>query len=81
MLARYNEEYTHLQIVDGSTQKKKVSGRKKQIMIQKMLGLAAVGISVLELLAGYMGMIDEGGAFIFMLPIGLYALFTKEKML
>lgn len=47
---------------------------------QKLLGLAAVGISVAELLAGYSGLIDEGGAFLFMLPLGLYALFTKEKI-
>ena len=47
---------------------------------QKLFGLVAVGFSVFELLAGYNGLIDEGGAFIFLLPIGIYTLVTKEKI-
>lgn len=46
---------------------------------QKLLGLLSLGLVVAEFTAGYMGIIDEGGAFIFALPIGLYALFTKKK--
>ena len=84
MLVRYNETYTHYSTPSGNTQvllyRRKATEEQKAKRKQKLLGLAAVGISALELLAGYTGMIDEGGAFIFMLPIGLYALFTKEKI-
>ena len=93
---RYNETYTHYCSNSGNTQIYIYKRRRKTALKrfvenlladdcyylkQKLLGLAAVGISALELLAGYIGLIDEGGAFIFMLPLGLYALFTKEKMI
>lgn len=87
MLPSYNETCTHYTSTSGNTQvyiyrrKKRLSERKKALLQQKLLGLATVGISALELLAGYIGLIDEGGAFIFLLPIGIYALFTNEKMI
>lgn len=47
---------------------------------QKIIGLSAIGVSIAEIILGYTGVIDEGGAFIFMLPLGLYALFTRENI-
>lgn len=44
---------------------------------QKLLGVVALLTVVAEFAMGYFDLIDEGGAFIFMLPIGLYLLFTK----
>lgn len=48
---------------------------------QKLLGIFALLTVVAEFTMGYFDLIDEGGAFIFMLPIGLYLLFTKEKVI
>ena len=48
---------------------------------QKLLGILAIGISGAEFALGFAGVIDEGGAFIIMLPLGIYALFTKENIL
>ena len=46
---------------------------------QKMLGLFALSVSACEIFAGYAGMIDEGGICLFMIPLGLYTLFTKKE--
>ena len=35
----------------------------------------------IEFMMGYFDLIDQGGAFIIMLPLGLYLLFTKEKVI
>ena len=48
---------------------------------QKMLGVVALLTVVAEFTMGYFDLIDEGGAFIIMLPLGLYLLFTKEKVM
>ena len=48
---------------------------------QKFLGLIALLIVVAEFTMGYFDLIDEGGAFVIMLPLGLYLLFTKEKVI
>lgn len=48
---------------------------------QKLLGVLALLTVVAEFTMGYFGIIDEGGAFIIMLPLGLYLLFTKEKVI
>lgn len=48
---------------------------------QKLLGVFALLIVVTEFTMGYFDLIDEGGAFIIMLPLGLYLLFTKEKVI
>ena len=48
---------------------------------QKLLGVVALLTVVAEFTMGYFNLIDGGGAFIFMLPIGLYLLFTKEKVI
>ena len=46
---------------------------------QKLLGVVALLTVVAEFTMGYFNIIDEGGAFIIMLPLGLYLLFTKER--
>ena len=46
---------------------------------QKLLGVIALLTVVAEFTMGYFNIIDEGGAFIIMLPLGLYLLFTKER--
>ena len=48
---------------------------------QKLLGVIALLTVVAEFTMGYFDLIDEGGAFIIMLPLGLYLLFTKEKVI
>ena len=47
---------------------------------QKLLGIFALLTVVAEFMMYYFDLIDEGGAFIIMLPLGLYLLFTKEKV-
>jgi len=90
----HKETYTHYSTRSGNTQVYIYRRREKTafsrfmenlladncyFLKQKLLGLLALGTGVAELTLGYMGMIDEGGAFIFMLPLGLYTLFTKKK--
>ena len=46
---------------------------------QKLLGVVALLTVVAEFTMGYLDLIDQGGAFIIMLPLGLFLLFTKER--
>ena len=48
---------------------------------QKLLGVVALLTVVVEFTMAHFDLIDEGGAFIIMLPLGLYLLFTKEKVI
>ena len=48
---------------------------------QKLLGVVALLTVVAEFTMGYLDLIDQGGAFIIMFPLGLYLLFTKEKVI
>ena len=48
---------------------------------QKLLGVVALLTVIAEFLMGYFDLIDQGGAFIIMLPLGLYLLFTREKVI
>ena len=48
---------------------------------QKLLGVVALLTVVAEFTMGYFNLIDEGGAFIIMFPLGLYLLFTKKKVI
>ena len=48
---------------------------------QKLLGLLALLTVVAEFVMAHFDLIDQGGAFIIMLPLGLYLLFTKEKVI
>lgn len=58
--------------------------KKREIFLnkakQKLLGILAIGVSITELALGYVGLMDEGGAFIFMLPIGLCLLFSRKEI-
>lgn len=53
---------------------------KSYFIKQKLLGLFALSVSACEIFAGYAGMIDEGGICLFMIPLGLYTLFTKKRV-
>lgn len=56
--------------------------QKREIFLskvkQKLLGITAIGLSVAEILMGYLNLIEEGGISIIMLPVGIYLLFTRE---
>ena len=92
---RYNETYTHYCSKSGNTQIYIYKRRRKTVLKrfvknlladncymlkQKLLGIVALATTATEFILGYTGMIDEGGAFIFLLPIGIYALVTKNKI-
>ena len=47
---------------------------------QKLLGVGSLLIVIAEWVMSNANLIDEGGAFIIMLPLGLYLLFMKEKV-
>ena len=51
---------------------------KMERMKVKLFGVVALGLSALEFILGYAGLIDEGGLFIIMIPLGAYLLFAKE---
>ena len=48
---------------------------------QKLLGVVALLTVVAEFTMAHFDLIDQGGAFIIMLPLGLYLLFTKKKVI
>ena len=48
---------------------------------QKLLGVVALLTVVAEFIMAYFDLIDGGGAFIIMLPLGLYLLLTREKVI
>ena len=66
-------------IINAERQAKRESSIYK--VKQKLLGVVALLTVVAEFTMGYFDLIDGGGAFIFMLPLGLYLLFTKEKVI
>ncbi len=51
---------------------------KMERMKVKLFGVTALVLSALEFILGYAGLIDEGGLFIIMIPLGTYLLFAKE---
>lgn len=51
---------------------------KMERMKVRLFGVVALGLSALEFILGYAGLIDEGGLFIIMIPLGAYLLFAKE---
>lgn len=59
--------------------------RKREIFLckakQKLLGILAIGISITEFTLGYAGLIDEGGISIIMLPVGIWLLLSKKKII
>ena len=66
-------------IINAERQAKRESSIYK--VKQKLLGVVALLTVVAEFTMGYFNLIDQGGAFIIMLPLGLYLLFTKEKVI
>ena len=48
---------------------------------QKLLGVVALLTVVAEFTMAHFDIIDQGGAFIIMLPLVLYLLFTKKKVI
>ena len=59
----------------------RIPEKKKAIILQKFIGLSALLVGIMELVAGYKGWIDEGGIFLFALPLGLYLVFNKDLVL
>ena len=63
---------------------KAIRKEKREVFLhkakQKMLGVLAIGVGITELALGYVGLMDEGGAFIFMLPMGLCLLFSRKEI-
>ena len=57
------------------------SREHKGNVAQKLLGMLAISISIMEFVLAHYNFISEGGVFIIMLPLGLYALFTRENIL
>lgn len=54
----------------------------KYIVLQKLLGFFAFLIGIAEIvIANLLGIIDEGGIFLIMMPVGLYFLLTKKQIL
>ena len=78
-----NEETYVLQeakrIINAERQEKRESLLYKAK--QKLLGVVALLTVVAEFVMAHFDLIDQGGAFIIMLPLGLYLLFTKEKVI
>lgn len=50
-------------------------------MIQKIIGLVLIALSIIEMALAITGFIDEGGLFIFAIPVGVYVLLTKENVM
>ena len=65
-------------IINAERQAKRGSSIYK--VKQKLLGVVALLTVVAEFVMAHFDLIDQGGAFIIMLPLGLYLLFTKEKV-
>ena len=53
--------------------------KTKAKIFQRFLGITAITIGIMELVAGYKGFIDEGGLFLIALPLGFYLATTKHK--
>lgn len=84
MLPAYNETYTHYTTRSGNTQlllyRRTPTRRQKAERIyyikQKLVGLAAVGISV----ASPLLLDGDATISVLMLPLGIFLMVTKEKV-
>lgn len=79
MHTTYEERYTLTEarrIIAKENEQRRESVKRK--LQQKLVGLFLLAISAGEFACGYAGLIDEGGASLFLIPMGLYLLFTKE---
>ncbi len=59
----------------------RIPAKTKAKVFQRFLGVSAVAVGVAELVAGYKGIIDEGGLFLITLPLGLYLATTKTQVI
>lgn len=75
----YSEEkeaYTTFRIMES----KRINTSKEKV-IQKIIGAACFLVGFFEIVAGYYNLIDEGGIFIFMIPLGIYLVSNKKQVI
>lgn len=82
MYANIKEKYTleearHIINEEQSKKREEFLYKAKQ----KLLGIFALLTVIAEFTIAHFGLIDEGGIFIILLPLGIYLLFTKEKVI
>lgn len=70
------EAYTTFRVIESRRK-----SNLKEKAVQKLLGFGLSALGVIEIIAGIQGWIDEGGMFIFALPVGLYLVFKNEIIL
>ena len=75
----YSDKISEIREISNAIEPSRKS--RKAPVKQKLLGVVALLTVVAEFTMGYFDLIDQGGAFIIMLPLGLYLLFTKEKVI
>ena len=73
---RYSEETRNYKLISNGRAKRKEALKYK--MIQIGISLGCFFVSAMEFVGNRMGLYDEGGAFLFLIPMGLYILFKKE---
>lgn len=79
MHTTYEERYSLAEareVIARETEQRKAAFKRK--LQQKLVGLFLLAVSAAEFACGYAGIIDEGGASLFLIPMGLYLIFTKE---
>ena len=78
---QYNQEqlftYSEWKQIEQRNKESRKAEKMERMKI-KLFGVVALGLSALEFILGYVGLIDEGGLFIIMIPFGTYLLFAKE---
>lgn len=75
----YGEErdiYKNYKLIEG-----RKAENKKYMIIQKLLGAGCICLSVIEIIAGYKGFLDDGGLSLVMIPLGIYLATTKTQVL
>ena len=86
MIAQYNTEaietvYTYNEWKKEYKRREAEEKEERTYFIkQKLFGIMAIIFAIAEFALAQMEIITEGGAFILLVPLGLYALFTKEKI-
>ena len=75
----YSEEkeaYTTFRIIES-----KRRNTLKEKAIQKIIGTSALLIGITEIIAGYKGLMDEGGLFLIMIPLGIGLVISKKQVI
>ena len=78
------EEIRHnraMQTFRENQKRQKIRKKKLTILKQKLLGLSALLVSIIEIFLGYSNVIDECAAFIILIPLGLGLLFTRKNVI